>query len=250
MRLVVGISGASGAVYGMRALEALHRLGVETHLILTPAALETIRLETDRKRGEVEKLATECHAIGDIASKVASGSFRTDGMLVAPCSMKTLAGIATGYSDNLLLRAADVTLKERRRLVLVVRETPLSLVHLENMVTVTRAGAVVLPAMPSFYGRPKTVDALVNQVVGKALDVLGVDNGLSKRWNGPSRGHGGEGWNSTTAPSTRTPESGLILLMSILSTHGISEMIAPTATMVSHFEFTMATGAARFFVSL
>jgi len=185
MRLIVGISGGSGAIYGIRALQALRGLGVETHLVLTGAALETIRIETDYKRSEVARLATETHGVDDISSKLASGSFLTDGMLVIPCSMKTLAGIASGYSDNLLLRAADVTIKERRRLVLVVRETPLSLIHLENMVTVTRAGAVVLPAMPAFYGRPKTVEDLVDQVVGKALDLVGVEHTLSKRWQGP-----------------------------------------------------------------
>ncbi len=185
VRVVVAISGASGATYGIRALQALNRLDVETHLVLTDAALETIRLETDFTKAEVQKLAAETHRIGDITSKVASGSFRTDGMLVIPCSMKTLAGVASGYSDNLLLRAADVTLKERRRLVLVVRETPLSLIHIENMARVTRAGAIVLPAMPAFYNRPKTVDELVDQVVGKALDLLGVSQDMFKRWDGP-----------------------------------------------------------------
>ena len=183
----MGISGASGAVYGIRALQVLHDMGVETHLVITDAALETIRLETDYKKADVVRLATETHRLDDFASKIASGSYLTDGMLVIPCSMKTLAGIATGYSDNLLLRAADVALKERRRLVLVVRETPLSLIHIENMAAVTRAGAIVLPAMPSFYQRPKTVEALVDQVVGKALDVLGIDHRLSRRWSGPEK---------------------------------------------------------------
>ena len=186
MRLIVAISGASGAVYGVRALQVLRELGVETHLVVTNAALETIRLETDFEISEIFALATETHRVDDIASKIASGSYRTDGMLVIPCSMKTLAGIASGYSDNLLLRAADVTIKERRRLVLVVRESPLSLIHLENMVAVTRAGAVVLPAMPSFYTRPRTIEALVDQVVAKALDLLGVEHTLSKRWEGPA----------------------------------------------------------------
>jgi len=185
VRLVVGISGASGAIYGIRALQVLQGLGVETHLVITDAALETIRLETDFKKSDVIGMATETHRLDDISSKIASGSYPTDGMLVIPCSMKTLAGIASGYSDNLLLRAADVTIKERRRLVLVVRETPLSLIHIENMATVTRAGAIVLPAMPAFYSRPKTVAALVDQVVGKALDMLGVKHSLSGRWDGP-----------------------------------------------------------------
>ena len=185
MRLVVGISGASGAIYGIRALQVLSELKVETHLVITDAALETLRLETDFKKSDVVRLATETHRLDDIASKIASGSYATDGMLVIPCSMKTLAGIASGYSDNLLVRAADVTMKERRRLVLVIRETPLSLIHIENMATVTRAGAIVLPAMPAFYQRPKTVAALVDQVVGKALNTLGVEQHLSRRWNGP-----------------------------------------------------------------
>jgi 4-hydroxy-3-polyprenylbenzoate decarboxylase len=187
MRLIVAISGASGAAYGVRALEVLHDLDVETHLVLTNAALETIRLETDFSKEAVENLATKTHRVDDITSTIASGSFRTDGMLVIPCSMKTLAGIASGYSDNLLLRAADVTIKERRRLVLVVRETPLSLIHIENMATVTRAGAVVLPAMPAFYHRPKTIDELVDQVVGRSLDLLGVEHHLSRRWSGPKK---------------------------------------------------------------
>lgn len=186
MRLVVGISGASGAIYGIRALQVLRELNVETHLVMTDAALETLRLETDYRKQDLARLATETHMLRSISSKIASGSFRTDGMLVIPCSMKTLAGIASGYSDNLLLRAADVTLKERRRLVLVVRESPLSLIHIENMATATRAGAVVLPAMPAFYNRPKTVEALVDQVVGKALDAVGVEHSLSKRWSGPT----------------------------------------------------------------
>ena len=188
MRLVIGISGASGAAYGIRALQSLHEAGVETHLVLTDAALETIRLETGLKKGDVIRLATQAHPLNDITSKVASGSFSTDGMLVIPCSMKTLGGIATGYSDNLLLRAADVTLKERRRLVLVVRETPLSLIHLENMVRVTTAGAVVLPAMPAFYNRPRTVEEIVDQIVGRALDLFGVDHGLVKTWKGEGKG--------------------------------------------------------------
>jgi 4-hydroxy-3-polyprenylbenzoate decarboxylase len=186
MRLVIGISGASGAVYGIRALEILKKLGVETHLILTDAAHETIRLETNHKTSEVEKLATEVHRIDDITSKLASGSYRTDGMAIIPCSMKTLSGVASGYADNLLLRAAGVTLKERRPLVLVVRETPLTLIDMENMVTAARAGTTILPAMPAFYNRPKTIDDLVNQVVGKALDLLGVEHDLSRRWEGPA----------------------------------------------------------------
>jgi flavin prenyltransferase len=203
MRLIVGISGASGAIYGIRALQALRELGVETHLVVTDAALETIRLETDFKKADVVRLATEFHRLDDITSKIASGSYKTDGMLVIPCSMKTLAGIASGYSDNVLLRAADVTIKERRRLVLVVRETPLSLIHIENMATVTRAGAIVLPAMPAFYHRPKTVAALVDQVVGKALDMLEIEHHLLKRWEG----RGGRNASLVPRAAPRTPKS-------------------------------------------
>jgi 4-hydroxy-3-polyprenylbenzoate decarboxylase len=170
VRLVIGISGASGSVCGIRALEILKELGVETHLILTEAARETIHLETNYKTTEVEGLATEAHGIGDIASKLASGSFRTDGMAIIPCSMKSLSGVASGYADNLLLRAADLTL-----------------IDLENMVAAARAGAVVLPAMPAFYHRPKTIDDLVNQVAGKALELLGVEHGFSRRWEGSTR---------------------------------------------------------------
>ncbi len=185
MRLVVGISGASGAVYGIRALEALKNAKVETHLVLTNAARETILIETDLSAADVERLATETYRIDDPTARISSGSFRADGMVVIPCSMKTLGGVASGYADNLLLRAAEVTMKERRPLVLVVRETPLSLIDMENMVRVARAGATVLPAMPAFHNRPKTVDDLVNHVVGKVFDVLGVSHGLAPRWNGP-----------------------------------------------------------------
>lgn len=184
MRLVVGISGASGAIYGIRTLETLRSLKVETHLVMTEAAEETIRIETDRRVSDVASLATETYKVGDLTAKPSSGSFRTDGMIVVPCSMKSLAGIASGYADNLLLRAADVTLKERRPLVLAVRETPLTLIHLENMVTVARAGAVVLPAMPAFYHRPKTMDDLVNHVVGRILDSFGIEHELYGRWDG------------------------------------------------------------------
>ena len=186
MRLVIGISGASGVIYGIRALEILKKLGAETHLILTEAARETIRLETDRNVAQVEGLATEVHMIGDITSRLASGSYQTDGMAVIPCSMKTLSGVASGYADNLLLRAAEVTLKERRRLVLVARETPLTLIDLENMVTASRAGAIILPAMPAFYQRPKTINDIVDQVTGKTLDLLGVEHGIPTEWKGPN----------------------------------------------------------------
>jgi 4-hydroxy-3-polyprenylbenzoate decarboxylase len=184
VRLVVGVSGASGVVYGIRTLEVLKELGVETHLVLTAAACETIRLEAKRNLADVEKLATRSYEIGDIAASLSSGSFQTDGMVIIPCSTKTLGGIASGYSDNLLLRAAEVTMKERRPLVLVVRETPLTLIDIENMAKVTRAGAIVMPAIPAFYHQPQTIDDLVNQLVGKVLDVLRVKHDLYKRWKG------------------------------------------------------------------
>jgi 4-hydroxy-3-polyprenylbenzoate decarboxylase len=184
VRLVVGVSGASGAIYGIRTLEILKELGVETHLVLTTAACETIRLEANRKVADVEKLATRSYEIGDIAASLSSGSFQTDGMVIVPCSAKTLGGIASGYSDNLLLRAAEVTMKERRPLVLMVRETPLTLIDIENMAKVTRAGAVVMPAIPAFYHQPQTIDDLVDQLVGKVLDMLGLKHSLYKRWKG------------------------------------------------------------------
>jgi len=186
MRLVVGISGASGAIYGIRMLGVLKDLRIETHLILTRVARENIKLETDYKLTDVEGLATETHDVSDMASKLASGSFRTNGMVVIPCSMKTLSGIASGYSENLLLRAADVSIKERRPLVLVIREAPLSLIHIENMAAAARAGAVILPAMPAFYHRPKTLDEVIDQLVGKVLDTLGVEHNLYRGWEGAS----------------------------------------------------------------
>lgn len=184
MRLVVGISGSSGVIYGVRFLEVLQELKVESHLVMSPAAKETLVLETDRKVKQVEALATKVYPFGDVAAALSSGSFRTDGMVIIPCSMKTLAGIASGYSGNLLLRAADVTLKERRRLVLVPRETPLSTIHIENMLRAANAGAIVVPAMPAFYDRPKTIDDIVDHLVGKVLDVLGIEHNLFRRWEG------------------------------------------------------------------
>lgn len=191
MRLVIGISGASGAIYGIRALEALKEARVETHLVVTAAARDTIRMETDRRIADVERLATRTYRIDDATAAISSGSFRTDGMIVIPCSMKTLGGVASGYDENLLLRAAAVTMKERRPLVLVVRETPLTLIQIENMGSVARSGAIVLPAMPAFYHRPKSIDDIVNHVVGKALDVLNVSHNLYRRWEPSSSGSSG-----------------------------------------------------------
>ena len=191
-RVVVGISGASGAIYGVRALEALRRVpDVEVHLIVTPAARQTIAVETDHSQSEVEGLADVVHGMGNVAAPISSGSFKTAGMIVVPCSVRTLAAIAASVSDNLLGRAADVVLKERRRLVLVVRETPLHLGHLRAMVQATELGAIVMPAMPAFYHRPQSVDDIVNQTVNRALDLLGIDlpSDLFDRWTGPRRPH-------------------------------------------------------------
>jgi len=186
-KLIVGISGASGVIYGIRLLEILRRVpDVETHLIMSTAAATTIGLETDFTAEEVKQLADVSYRFQDIAAAVSSGSFKTWGMVVIPCSMKTLAGIANSFSDNLLLRAADVVLKDRRRLVLVPRETPLHLGHLRLMVQVTEIGAILVPPMPAFYHRPKSVDDIINQTVNRLLDVLEIDlpADLFKRWEG------------------------------------------------------------------
>ena len=199
-RLIVGISGASGVIYGIRLLEVLRNVAdVETHLVLTPAARRTIRLETDYEVDEVEALADRVYRPGDIAASISSGSFRSVGMVVAPCSMKTVSGIATSFSDNLLLRAADVMLKDRRRLVLLVRETPLHLGHLRLLVQVTEMGAVVMPPMPAFYHRPATLEAVVDQTVNRTLDLMEIelDRDLFPRWQGPA---GVRGTNPPLAP--------------------------------------------------
>lgn len=182
-RLVIGISGASGVIYGIRALEVLKAVsGIETHLVLSAAAKRTIVEETHWTPEAVESLADVVHSHRDIGAAIASGSFRTAGMLVAPCSIKTLSGIAHCYSDNLLLRAADVCLKERRPLVLMVREMPLHPGHIDLMAAAARSGAVIAPPVPAFYNRPTTVDEIVNHSVGKALDLFGIGHQLFKRW--------------------------------------------------------------------
>jgi len=182
--LVVAITGASGAVYGIEALKALKTAGVPAHLVLSRAALQTIKLETAVTAKTVRALAAKLYEEDDIAAAISSGSFKTRGMLVAPCSIKTLSGIATSYADNLIVRAADVTLKERRRLVLMVRETPLHKGHLELMTKATEAGAIILPPMPAFYHQPKTVMDIVHQSVGKALDMFDIPHALFKGWEG------------------------------------------------------------------
>ena len=182
MKLVIGMSGASGSILGIKLLESLKKAGVETHLIITDTAKKILEHETGRKVKDVENLASRVWDNSDLFASVASGSFKTDGMIIIPCSMKTLAGVASGYSDNLLLRTADVCLKERRKLVLVARETPFSTIHLENMARVSRAGGIVLPPVLSFYSRPKTIDDLTSHIVGKVLDLFGIEHKLLKRW--------------------------------------------------------------------
>lgn len=186
-RLVVGITGASGVIYGIRLLESLKGSGIESHLVLTRPAEMTIVYETAYTPQQVKALADKVYPIADIGAAIASGSFQTLGMAVMPCSMKTLAEIATGVTGNLLSRAADVTLKERRRLVLVPRETPLHLGHIRNMASVTEIGAIVAPPMPGFYAQPQTLDDVINHTVGRVLDLFGIDSGLVKRWTGKPR---------------------------------------------------------------
>ncbi len=184
-RLVVGISGASGAVLGVRLLEVLaHTDGVETHLVVSPAARITITSETDRSVKEVESLADVVYKPQDVGAAIASGSFATDGMVVIPCSIKTLSAVANCYASDLLSRAADVTLKEGRPLLLVVRETPLHLGHLRLMVQAAEMGAIIFPPMPAFYARPSSVDEVIDNVVGRVLARLGIDNQLFMRWGG------------------------------------------------------------------
>lgn len=183
-RLIVGISGASGAIYGIRALEVLRELGIETHLVLSSGARATIALETNYRVAEVKALATVVHSDQNLAASISSGSYPTDGMLVAPCSIKTLSGIANSYADNLLTRAADVVLKEGRKLVLMIRETPLHAGHLRLMSEASASGAVILPPVPAFYHHPITVEDIIDQSVGKALDQFGIEAGLFTRWEG------------------------------------------------------------------
>lgn len=194
-RLIVGISGASGAVYGVRLLEALKGSGVETHLVMSRSAEVTLAYETDLKVADVQALADYVHPFGDIGAPISSGSFRTEGMIVAPCSIRSLAEIAYGTTTGLLTRAADVVLKERRRLVLLVRETPLHTGHLRAMTAASENGAIVMPPVPAFYTRPRSVDDIVDHTIGRALDLFGIDNKLVRRWgeadgSGKSRGRG------------------------------------------------------------
>ena len=183
-KLIVGISGASAAIYGIRLLEVLKETDVETHLVVTSAARKIILMETNFKVEEVEAMADHVYDIDDIGAAIASGSFKTNGMVIIPCSIKSLSAIANSYGANLLLRAADVTLKERRRLVAVVRETPLHRGHLQLMLRLTDMGAIIFPPLPAFYHRPRTVEDIVDHTVGRVLDLFDVDHALFKRWSG------------------------------------------------------------------
>ncbi|MGH3166168.1 MAG: UbiX family flavin prenyltransferase [Trebonia sp.] len=184
-RLIVAITGASGAVYGARTVEMLHQIpDVETHLIITSGARKTLAYETCVDPGELAGMADVVYREDDLAAPISSGSFRTEGMIVAPCSIKTLSGIANCYDDNLVVRAADVVAKERRRLVLIVRETPLHMSHLRLMTEVTAAGGIIVPPVPAFYHRPTSVDAIINQTVGRVLDLFDLDSGMVQRWDG------------------------------------------------------------------
>lgn len=193
-RLIVAISGASGIVYGVTALELLRKLGVETHLVMTRSAMVTLAHEMSLKVHEVQDLASVVHKIDDIGASIASGSFRTMGMLVAPCSIRTLSEVAYGNTSSLLTRAADVVLKERRRLVLMLRETPLHLGHIRAMAQATEAGAIIMPPVPAFYAKPQSVAQIVEHSVGRALDLFGLDTGMVRRWGediGPTPRWGG-----------------------------------------------------------
>jgi flavin prenyltransferase len=185
MRLIVGISGASGAIYGARLLELLQALPVETHLVMSRSAEVTLALETDLKPADLRARADVVHGVGDLAAPISSGSFPAIGMIVAPCSVRSMAEIATGATTNLLTRAADVTLKERRRLVLMVRETPLHTGHLRTMATLSEIGAVIAPPVPAFYAKPRSLAEMIDQTLGRILDLFGLDAGTVRRWGEP-----------------------------------------------------------------
>ncbi|MCH8054632.1 MAG: UbiX family flavin prenyltransferase [Deltaproteobacteria bacterium] len=203
-RLIVGISGATGAIYGVRMLEVLAGVkDVETHLVLTRAAKMTIQVETSYSAKDVEALADVVHDINNVGASIASGSFRTEGMVIAPCSMKSMGGIVLSVGGDLLVRAADVVLKERKKLVLVVRETPLHLGHLESMAALTRIGALIFPPVPAFYHRPKTLDDVINQTVTRILDQFGIDVALFERWSDEQMSRHPEAANPGSVPTAR-----------------------------------------------
>jgi 4-hydroxy-3-polyprenylbenzoate decarboxylase len=187
-KLIVGMTGATGAILGIRLLQAMRAAGVETHLVLSKWAQSTIEHESGLAVNDVRELASVVHAIADMGATISSGSFATDGMVIAPCSMRTLAAIAHGTGENLIHRAADVVLKERRRLVLVTRETPLSDIHLDNMLKLSRAGALIMPPVPAFYNHPKSLDDMVDHIVARILDQFGIEAAFARRWDGRMRG--------------------------------------------------------------
>ena len=185
MVLIIGITGATGVIYGVRLLEVLSSMGdIETHLIISEAGGMNIRHETDRKIEDVKKLANFSYDIKDIGAPLASGSFQRDSMIIAPCTIKTMSALANSYTDNLLLRTGDVTLKERKKLVLLVRETPLHLGHIRNMERLCEMGAIIMPPVPAFYHKPKTIQDIIDHTVGKTLDILGIKHNLFQRWSG------------------------------------------------------------------
>lgn len=184
MRIVVAITGATGVIYGITLVRELTQAGVETHMVLSDWARRNIELETDYQVNTIEAMANHSHNVDNLASPIASGSFQHQGMVIAPCSMKTLSSIANSYADNLISRTADVTLKEKRRLILLPRETPLHEIHLENMLKLARVGAIIMPPVPAFYHRPATIDDLVTQTISRVLDLLEIENHLAPRWEG------------------------------------------------------------------
>ena len=181
-RIVVGISGATGVVYGVRMLKALFESGVETHLVITSSAIRNMLIETDYTMADLDPFASTIYDVDDVGAAIASGSFQIDGMVIAPCSIKTLSAVANSFNYNLLIRAADVNLKERRRLILLVRETPFHEGHLDLMMRVTRMGGIIMPPVPAFYHMPKTIEDIIDQSVGKVLDLFGIDASLFRRW--------------------------------------------------------------------
>ena len=185
MKLIIAITGASGAIFGIRLLEILQQMdNIETHLVISKAANITIKTETNYQLADIKKMADTYYNAEDISASIASGSFKTDGMIVAPCSIKTMSAIANSYGDNLISRAADVILKEKRKLVLLLRETPFHLIHLRNMAAVVENGGIIYPPVPAFYNNPKTIDDIINHTIYRVLDLFDIDNDKLKRWNG------------------------------------------------------------------
>ena len=182
MKLIIAITGASGVIYGKRLLEVLRNKNVDIHLVISQAAERIIAHELGTTKKNLEKLANHVYEVDDWSSPIVSGSFKTDGMVIVPCSMKTLAGIANGFAENVILRAADVMLKEKRRLIIVPRETPLNIIHLRNMLNLAKQGVHIVPAMPAYYHKPKTIEEIIDFVVGRVLDVLGIEHNLYRSW--------------------------------------------------------------------